>query len=103
MNHYDRATRGQDRSKGPVAAPDDLPEGSTNANPEGIALVDLLKEEFRTHDRNPFEPGFWALAAHRFGNWRMDIRPRLVRAPFSVAYKAAYTAINWLWGIDLGY
>jgi serine O-acetyltransferase len=62
-----------------------------------------LKEDFRTHDRNPLEPGFWALAAHRFGNWRMDIRPRLVRAPFSVAYKAAYTAINWLWGIDLGY
>jgi serine O-acetyltransferase len=83
--------------------PDDLPPGDTDENPEGMSLVELWLEDFRTHDRSLFEPGFWAVAVHRFGNWRMGIRPKLVRAPLSAAYKVASTSINWLWGIDLGY
>jgi serine O-acetyltransferase len=89
-----------DRHPAPV---EDLPRGDTDANPEGIGLAELLLEDFRTHDKSLFEPGFWAIAVHRFGNWRMGLKPKLVRAPFSVAYKAARTSINWLWGIDLGY
>jgi serine O-acetyltransferase len=82
---------------------DDLPRGDTNANPDGRGLVELLLEDFRTHDRSLLEPGFWAVAVHRFGNWRMGIKPKAVRAPFSVAYKVANTSVKWLWGIDLGY
>jgi serine O-acetyltransferase len=81
----------------------DLPRGDTDENPDGIGFVDLLREDFHTHDKSLFEPGFWAIAVHRFGNWRMGIKPKLVRAPFSVAYRVASTSINWLWGIDLGY
>ncbi len=81
----------------------DLPRGDTNTNPEDIGLAELLLEDFRTHDKSLLEPGFWAIAVHRFGNWRMGLRPKVVRAPFSVAYKVASTSINWLWGIDLGY
>ncbi len=81
---------------------DSLPRGDHNQNPD-IGLIELLKEDFRTHGRNLLEPGFWAVATHRFGNWRMGIKPKLLRAPLSIAYKATHTAINWLWGIDLGY
>jgi serine O-acetyltransferase len=82
---------------------DDAPLGNRDENPPGMSLIQLLREDFETHDRNPIEPGFWAVAMHRFGNWRMGIKPKLVRAPFSVLYKVGYTSINWLWGIDLSY
>jgi len=85
-----------------MALSDLLPRGDRNQNPD-VGLIELLKEDFRTHDRDLLEPGFWAVATHRFGNWRMGIRPRLLRAPLSVAYKVTHTAIKWVWGIDLGY
>jgi serine O-acetyltransferase len=78
------------------------PTGDCNANPPGIGLIALLLEDFRTHERQ-FSPGFGAVALHRLGNARMDVQPKLVRAPLSLGYKAAFTCVNWLWGIDLSY
>jgi serine O-acetyltransferase len=81
----------------------DLPIGASNENPQGVGLLELLSEDFRTYDRNPLEPGLWAVALHRLGNWRMSVRPRILRAPLSLLYNVGFTSINWLWGIDLGY
>ena len=83
------------------AAP--LPIGRYNQNPLEIGLFALIAEDFRTHDSSPLEPGFWALALHRLGNARMDVEPRLLRAPLTAAYHVAFTSVNWLWGIDLTY
>ena len=80
-----------------------LPSGTTNENPTGISLRALLAEDLATHRGSILEPGFWALAVHRFGNWRMGIRPRLVRAPFSLAYHVSFIAVDWFWGIHLPY
>lgn len=80
-----------------------LPQGDSNQNPDGIGLLQLLAEDFRTHDRLLTEPGFWAVALHRLGNARMDVKPKLLRAPLSVGYKVLFTGINWAWGIDLSY
>jgi serine O-acetyltransferase len=80
-----------------------LPAGDVNQNPPGIGLFPLLLEDLRTHDHNPLEPGFLAVALHRLGNARMGIRSRLFRAPLSLAYKAAFLGIDWVWGIDLPY
>jgi len=77
--------------------------GATNQNPEGMGLLALLREDFTTHDRKLFEQGFWAIAVHRFGNWRMGVRPGLVRAPFTILYKVAYKLVEWLCGISLPY
>ena len=63
----------------------------------------LIAEDYRTHDRNLFEPGFWAVAVHRFGNARMSIRFKLLRAPLTILYKLMFAAVNWLWGINLPY
>jgi len=93
--------RNGDRSAGAGDRP--LPLGDQDANPEGIGLVELLREDFATHGRNLLEPGFWAVAVHRFGNWRMGVRPKLMRAPLTVAYRTMFTSVNWLWGIDIGY
>ena len=47
--------------------------GSTNENPKDISFLALIKEDFLTHDKDPFEQGLWAIVVHRFGNWRMGI------------------------------
>ncbi len=78
-------------------------KGRVNGNPPDISFFGLLSEDFRTYERKFLEPGFWAVAAHRFGNWRMGIRNRALRAPFTVVYRIARIWIDWFWGIDLGY
>ncbi len=80
-----------------------LPLGDVNANPAGIGLLPLLAEDFRTHGASLLSPGFWALAVHRLGNWRMGIRSKPLRAPLTAAYRGAHWGAITLWGIDLPY
>lgn len=80
-----------------------LPLGRTNQNPTDIGLLELIAEDFRTHDNGLLEPGFWAVAVHRLGNARMNVQPKVLRAPLTVAYQVAFTTVNWMWGIDLAY
>jgi len=77
--------------------------GATNQNPVGIGLWQLLCEDLRIHEGKLLEQGFWALAVHRFGNWRMSIPTKLLRAPFSLLYKFLYRCVEWTCGISLPY
>jgi serine O-acetyltransferase len=77
--------------------------GEVNLNPPGIGLWALLREDLRTHDGDILEQGFWAVALHRLGNWRMSIRPRLLRLPLSLLYKLLYKCVEWTCGISLPY
>lgn len=79
------------------------PRGTTNQNPKGLGLFALLREDFRIHDRVLLQPGLWAIWIHRFGNWRMGIRPNILRAPFTVLYRIAYRLMVLAFGIDLCY
>jgi len=78
-------------------------QGEVDNNPAGIGFRALLAEDFRTHDRYLLDPGFWAIATHRFGNWRMGIRSKLLRAPFTIIYRVVYTFIRLFMGIELPY
>jgi serine O-acetyltransferase len=80
-----------------------LPKGDRNGNPVGLSLLTLIKEDLRTHDNLVFEQGFWALAVHRFGNWRMGIRWKIFRAPMSLLYRGLYRIVEWNCGISLPY
>lgn len=80
-----------------------LNPGDKNLNPPGIGFLALLREDLRTHDHDPFDPGFWAIAIHRYGNWRMGIRPKLLRAPFSLAFRTLSRIIELIAGIHLPY
>ena len=87
-----------------VSSVDENPcPGDRNLNPSDISFFKLIAEDFHTHDNNLFEPGFLAVSIHRFGNWRMSIRPRLIRIPFSLLYQLLYTLMKGFFGIDLGY
>ena len=77
--------------------------GDVNQNPPGMGLWALLREDRRTHDGKWLEQGFWAVAVHRFGNWRMGVRPRVLRLPFTVLYKFLNKWVEWTCGISLPY
>lgn len=66
-------------------------------------LVDWVLEDWNAHERDWTRPGFRAVALHRFGNYRMHLSPRLLRAPFSVLYKTAFRFVRNHYGIELPY
>ena len=77
--------------------------GGYNRNPAGIGLWALLKEDLHTHEGDWLMQGFWAVAVHRLGNWRMGIRSKVLRLPFTVLYKSLYKLVEWTCGISLAY
>lgn len=81
-----------------------LPDDSRrNCNPPGLGLRALVAEDFRTHGHDCCSQGFWALFWHRFGNWRMGVRPRLLRLPLSLVYRFMSKQCEWFCGIMLPY
>lgn len=93
-------TRGQDVAD--RAVPPALNRGERDGNPPGIGLLALLREDLRTHDGRILEQGFWAVAVHRLGNWRMGL-PKPLRAPMTLLYRFGYRWVEWTCGISLPY
>ena len=83
--------------------PDALNRGDHNGNPPGIGLLALLREDLKTNGGTIFEQGFWAVAVHRFGNWRMGVRFKPFRAPLTIAYRLMYLFVEVAAGISLPY
>ena len=83
--------------------PFDGSRGESNANPGGVGFWALVAEDFATHGREVFSQGFWALFWHRFGNWRMGVRSRILRAPLTLLYRIFAKLCQWICGIDLPY
>ena len=52
-----------------------------------MTLIQQLKNDWKHHGRDFTKPGFKAAAFHRFGNWRMGVKPRILRIPFTILYK----------------
>jgi serine O-acetyltransferase len=87
----------------PADTPAMPPRGDRDLNPPGLSLWALLREDLRTHDGDWTQQGFWAVAVHRFGNWRMRLRPRLVRAPMSLLYRVLARLVEVAGGVSLPY
>lgn len=79
------------------------PDGATNCNPQGIGFWALVAEDYRTHGSEFCNQGFWSLYWHRFGNWRMGVRPKLLRAPLTVIYRVMFKACEIFCGVMLPY
>ena len=80
-----------------------LNRGDRNGNPPGIGLFALIAEDYRCHGGTWHELGLWPIVLHRFGNWRMSIRPRILRFPFSVAHRYLTLFVEITTGISLPY
>ncbi|NMF61498.1 serine acetyltransferase [Brasilonema octagenarum UFV-E1] len=66
-------------------------------------LWQLIKEDWIAHGRDWTKPGFRAVAIHRFGVWRMKIKPLLLRAPLSILYRMLFRKVRNHYGIELPY
>jgi serine O-acetyltransferase len=84
-------------------APPPLSRGDRNENPAGVGFWALLREDLQTHEGNLFEQGFWAVAVHRFGNARMAVRWKVLRAPLTLLYRVLFKLVEWTCGITLPY
>jgi serine O-acetyltransferase len=66
-------------------------------------LFEQIKEDWVENGKDWTRPGFRALAVHRFGNWRMSVEAKVLRAPLSVLYRAAERHCRNVYGIELPY
>lgn len=66
-----------------------------------MKLMQQWREDYNTHGRDSTLPGFRAVAIHRFGVWRLGVRPRLLRAPLTVVYRRMYRRARNRYGIEL--
>jgi len=64
-------------------------------------LCTLICEDWTVNDRSFFRPGFQTMALYRFGVWRQDIQPTILRLPFSVVYHVLRRFIRNFYGIEL--
>lgn len=80
-----------------------LPSGTRNMNPPDLSFWQLVREDFRTNDASIFHQGFLMLFVHRFGNWRMGVRPRLLRPPLTLIYRFLNKLTELLFGMKLCY
>lgn len=63
----------------------------------------LIAQDYRANGREWTRPGFRALFWHRFGNWRIEVQPKLLRAPLSIIYRWGYRHCRNVYGIELPY
>lgn len=66
-------------------------------------LINTIKTDWVNHDRDWTRPGFRALAAYRFGVWRMSVTSFMLRAPLSLLYRILYRRARNIYGIELPY
>jgi serine O-acetyltransferase len=80
-----------------------LPAIAAPAQTPAPSLWTLLREDYHAHGHDWTKPGFRAIAAYRFGVWRMTIRSKLLRAPLSMLYRILFRHIRNHYGIELPY
>lgn len=80
-----------------------LPDGSRNMNPTDISLWSLIAEDYRTNGGSVFHQGFLMLLVHRFGNARMSVQWKLLRAPLTILYRILNKFTQLFFGMKLDY
>ena len=60
-----------------------------------------LRQDWQTYERDIWRQGLWVMAVYRFGRWRYQVRPAVLRRPLSLAYKLLKITSQILTGIDL--
>ena len=77
--------------------------GERGEEANALGLWAQIREDLEAHQGDWTLPGFRAVALHRFGVWRMAVRPKLLRAPFSLLYRFLFRRVRNRYGIELPY
>jgi serine O-acetyltransferase len=86
-----------------MVAPPPITETANQIETPELGLWQQIKEDWNAHGRDWTKPGFRAVAVQRFGVWRMQVEPKLLRAPLSILYRSLYRKVRNTYGIDLPY
>lgn len=63
-------------------------------------MFDNIKKDLHNYQNDWGAQGFWVMVVYRFGRWRYQIKPAIVRKFFSVLYKILYKFIQTITGIE---
>jgi serine O-acetyltransferase len=66
-----------------------------------IYMFENISDDLRTYKGDWSAQGFWVMIVYRFGRWRYQVRPAILRKFFSVIYKILYKFIQIITGIEL--
>ncbi|MBC7174552.1 MAG: transferase, partial [Polyangiaceae bacterium] len=61
----------------------------------------VIAEDFATYGRDPLQPGFWGVVAHRIGRRTRALPSRPARIAVDGFYRLMATTVDWVWGIHL--
>jgi serine O-acetyltransferase len=64
-------------------------------------MFNNLTDDLRAYEGDWSAQGFWVMVIYRFGRWRYQVRPVILRKLFSVIYKVLYKLIQVITGIEL--
>ena len=64
-------------------------------------MFEHIRQDLRAHQGDWGAQGFWALLIYRFGRWRYQVRPALLRKLFSLIYRVLYKMVQVVTGIEL--
>jgi serine O-acetyltransferase len=67
------------------------------------AIWQHIKSDWHAHGCSIYRAGFRVLLVYRFGNWRMNIRSKILRGPMSVIYRFCERHVRFKYGIELPY
>jgi Serine acetyltransferase len=81
----------------------DLISSANKPETKALGLWEQIKEDWIAHGCDWTKPGFRAVAVQRVGVWRMKLEPKILRAPFSILYRALFRKIRNTYGIELPY
>jgi serine O-acetyltransferase len=74
-----------------------------STNPTSLRdLVQIWREDLEAHRGDLSSPGFHAIALHRFGNYRMNLK-RPWRAPLTLTYNTLFTLVRNVYGVEVPY
>src|SRR5688572_22980725 len=77
--------------------------GAAGSDQDQLTLLAQIREDWQPNGCDWTRPGFRALAVHRFGVWRMKIKRRALRLPFSFIYRMLYRYVRNHYSIELHY
>jgi serine O-acetyltransferase len=64
-------------------------------------MFENIRHDLKSHGGRWGAQGFWALVIYRFGRWRYNVRPALLRKLFSLIYRVLYKLVQIMTGIEL--
>jgi serine O-acetyltransferase len=64
-------------------------------------MFNNIRDDLKAYQGDFGAQGFWVMLIYRFGRWRYEVRPALLRKFLSLLYKILYKFIQIITGIEL--